>query len=80
VTNTLQEVWRLAKILAEHQRGGSSSPLLDVKKACALWRAKPSMPDGAADSPPTLTEQLFDAVNESSDDKGFDQVFDVMLG
>jgi hypothetical protein len=28
----------------------------------------------------TLAEQLFDAINESSYDKGFDQVFHVMLG
>ena len=45
-------------------------------------------PDGAAD-PPLLrynsalgrsAEQLFDAVNKSSYDKRFDQVFHVMLG
>jgi hypothetical protein len=81
VTNTLQEVWRFAKILAEHQRGGSSSPLLEVKNDCAFG-VNPGIAPKAfgADPPSTLAEQLFDAVNKSSYDKGFDQVFHVMLG
>jgi hypothetical protein len=92
VTNTLQEIWRFAKILAEHQRGGSSSPLsagrtdssrgeLEVKNDCAFG-VNPGIAPKAfgADPPSTLAEQLFDAVNKSSYDKGFDQVFHVMLG
>ena len=65
MTNTLQEIWRFAKILAEHQRGGSSAPLsagrtdssrgeLEVKNDCAFGVNPGIAPKAFGADPPFL--------------------------